>query len=129
MIKRPGHEVSVMAICAVLTEPVSYMIPRIRILVEMTADTGRCRIPVGAVSMTLLAFRRSMLTDQGIACLTVIKLSGMPCLFIVALGAIQAAELVEMRIDMALVTISVRPFILTLCLVAARTKDIIMDPF
>ena len=97
------------------------------ILAEMTTEACRCRIPVDAVSVAVLTFCRPVPPDQWVARLTVIKLSGVPCLFTVALSAVLAAELVEVWICMTLAAIPAGPLILSLSRVTARTNDIIMN--
>lgn len=128
MIKRPSSKGESMAICAVLTKPIGYMILGARILIKMATHTGRCRISVYTISVTVLALRRTMLSDQWIACFTVIELGWVPCLFTVALRAVDAAELVKVRIDVTLIVVSVRPFILPFCLVTTGAGDVIMHP-
>lgn len=103
------------------------MIRRGVIFAEMAPNAGCCRIPVDAVSVAVLTFRRPVPSDQGVACLTVIKLSGVPCLFTVALSAVLAAELVEVWICMTLAAIPAGPLILSFSLVTTRTDDIIMN--
>ena len=56
-----------------------------------------------------------------------IKLCRIPCIFTVALGTVNLSELVQMGILMALVAISVCPFIYILCLVTVITGYIIMN--
>lgn len=127
MVKRPGSKGSTMAVCAVLAKAIGYMIASAGILVKMATNACRACVPVNSVPVTILAFCCPVPPDQRIACLTVIKLSGVPCLFTMALRTVLDAKLIEVWICMALTAKTADPFILPFGLVTARTDDIIMN--
>ena len=127
MIKRPGSKGRIMAICAILAKAIGNVIASAGILVQMTTNACRACVPVNSVPVTILAFRCPVPPDQRIACLTVIKLSGIPCLFTMALCTVLDAKLIEVWICMALTAKPADPFILPFGLVTARTNDIIMN--
>lgn len=62
-----------------------------------------------------------------IACLTVIKLCWIPCILTVALGTGYTAELIEVRVNMALVAVFVDLFVFAFCLMAAYAEYIIVN--
>lgn len=129
MVERPCSKGDSMTICAVLTKPIGYMILGARILIKMAADTGCCRVPVGTVSVAVLAFRHPVLSDEGITCLAMIELGRVPCLFRVALRTIHTAELVKMGIHMTLITIPAGPFILPFYFMTTGADNVIVHPF
>ena len=128
MVKRPGSKGSAVAICAILAKAIGYMIASTGILVKMAINACRACVPVNSIFVTILAFCCPVLPDQGVACLTVVKLSGIPCLFTMALSAVLDAELVEVWICMALTAKPADPFILSFGLVTACANNVIMYP-
>ena len=128
MVKRPGSKGSAVAICAILAKAIGYMIAGAGILVKMATNACRACVPVNSVPVTILAFRCPVPPDQRIACLTVIKLSGIPCLFTMALCTVLDAKLIEVWICMALTAKPADPFILSFGLVTACANNVIMDP-
>ena len=93
----------------------------------MAINTCRTYIPINSISVTVLTLCCAVFTYKRITCLTVIKLCRIPCVLTMALGTGYTAELVEVRVNMALVAVFVDLSIFAFCLVTAYAENIVMN--
>lgn len=86
---------------------------------------GRC-IPEHLVLMAFGALCNTVLTLKLIACIAAMIKESVPGILVMALGAVHSAELVHVRVAVALVAIAVYLFVCALCLMAGLAQDIIV---
>jgi len=80
----------------------------------MAVKTYARRIPVKSVLMAVLAVREAMLPYEGKTCLAVVEPPRDPRGLGMALGALDRAELVQVRVQVALAAQAVYPCIVCL---------------
>lgn len=115
-----------MAFGAVLAVPFGQMAWSAGILAEVTPYACRYGVSIDTVFVAISAFRRAMSPDKRVSCLAVIEQGRGPRPLAVALGTTDTAELVEVRVYMALITIAAYFFVLSFYLMTVYAEDLIV---